>query len=1658
MNKKSKDGQVSQKSSRSTSKTESVKPKAGDQSKLLATPQIIAIGASAGGLEPFERFFDATPIESGLAFVIIQHLSPSFESMMDELLARHSAMRIEIIQDGMKIEPNAIYLNQPRTEVAIDGSEFKVSSSSEHEGLHLPINLFFESLALQRGHEAIGVILSGTGSDGTLGCEAIKSANGTVFVQEPTSAKFDGMPTSVISKQLADAIDVPERLPGLVLRHVRGDVLPELLQNLYDPNGDPHINLLALLKAEFGTDFTYYKSSTIGRRIQRRLDVRACSDIQSYIEYVTEDPNELKELYRDILIDVTTFFRDPDSFDILNRDVVAALSSKMSEENQIRIWIAGCATGQEAYSVGIAFMEYARQNQLALNIKVLATDVHDQSLNVASAGLYDRNSVKGLRPELLERYFDEIDGNYRVRPNLRRLIVFSRQDLIKDPPFTRLDLICCRNVLIYFKEVAQQKVLSLFHFGLRKDGYLFLGPSETIGKLQSEFYTAHQKWRIFRKLRDIRLAEPVSILPSNGSGSAGADSSGRVVESTSAFDSFGFRPEGRKAFNDAMQSMLTRYAPAGFLLSQSGELAHVFGDAGDYISIIEGSFSRRIVDLIHSDLKITVSTGLERIKMADGNPFNRRVFVTDDQGTRKPVVVSLNKLSEEKQDVGFVLLTIESEKIVPDGSDGSSLAPVEEVQETSDALYLRLDELERDLRFSEESLQSTIEELETSNEELQATNEELMASNEELQSTNEELHSVNEELYTVSAEHQRKIDELTEVTSDLDNLLQGTRIGNIFLNHDLCIRRYTPAAENTFNLRPQDLGRPFSHITYNFEFGGLPELIAQVFSDGKTREREVGVKENSYLLRILRHTNEQDAEHGIIITIFDITALKSAQQDLTDMAGLYADVLADISESIVRWNADDAQVTYCNNVFAQFEGKSVERILGTTVKNYLPDTEFSEVRKKLNDLKSGKFIVIHFSKTDASGKKRILKGAVRAIGNGDSKGAEFQCTMFDVTDDTAYLHALESLIDVTGNVDDDYLSRIYKFLETGANYLDIDQGTFVRSHDQKFTIETYYGENKADYPLNTDLDLAQSMCSVVAETQSDFSVSDILSSEHQNHPAVDRENLKSFVAAPIFVAGQFYGAICFFSSQKAMVPAFSEQQVSFVKLLGQWLSYKVERRTQLEALRRSEEELALIFNNVPARIWYKDAHNRILRLNKTAADSMGLSIEAATGADTYDLFPEIAKKYHDDDLAVINSGNPIYGMLEEYIPANGPRGWINTDKIPHNDVQTGDQNLLVISTDVTDLKNSEVNLAGLNKELKQQRENYLYLYRNTPVMMHSIDAEGNILEVSNHWLTKLGYERAEVIGKKSSEFLSEASRKRAIEEILPQFWKDGYCLDIAYEFIRKDGSLLEVELSGTIDTSHESSTRTLGVLVDVSERNRAWDELEEKNQELQMANEGLNRFAYVASHDLQEPLRKIRQFGDLLDEECGEKLNEDGHYFLDVMRNSASRLSRLISDLLAYSRTSNAELKLQKLDLSDIVTDAISSMEVIVKETDAKIEIGNLPTVSADQTMVTQLFSNLLSNAVKYRDETRQPIIKFECEPKNGGCEIRITDNGIGIRQENMSDIFDPFTRGYTGTTQSGTGIGLAICKSVCDRHGWSIKASSELGSGAVFTIGIKSV
>ncbi len=863
-----------------------------DNSHSMETPNtpshVIGIGASAGGLEAIESFFKVMPSNSGVAFVVIQHLSPDHKSLMAELLSKRTRMPVHRAEDGMLVEKDSVYLIPPNRNLRLFHGRLLLSEQDrEARGVNLPIDIFLRSLAEDQGAKAVAVILSGTGSDGSGGIRAIKEELGMVMVQAEETAAFDGMPRSAIATGLVDFVLAPEEMTGQLLSYLKHPYAhKDKVESTLLSDEDGLSRIFALLREHKKIDFTYYKPSTIVRRIERRMAVNQIHELNDYVRYLESYPTEITRLHKDLLIGVTSFFRDREAFDVI-KGCLPQLLRDVSER-EIRIWVAGCSTGEEAYSLAIATQELLETEGLKREIKIFATDVDRDAILESSSGLYAESAVVQIDAGLLAKYFYRKEEGFQISRQIREMVVFAQHNLIKDPPFTNVDLISCRNLLIYLQPMLQKRVLELFNFALNSQGLLFLGSSETTGEMSEYFVPLDHKWRIYRsrgRRRQAQLSEPALTFDANR---------WRTLGSRIARGATMQMQEEERLLERLVENVAGDYLPFCMVISETLELMHVVGPAEDYLRFPTGKVVNDISKLVNKDLAIPLTTGLQKAFKKNEELTYSNIHLRQKEKSQV-VNMRLKPMSGKKGQIAMVTVFIEEVRRKEDGDPESS-----ETYDVGKEAQQRIIDLENELQFTRENLQATVEELETSNEELQATNEELLASNEELQSTNEELQSVNEELYTVNSEYQGKITELTEANNDLDNLLANTRVASLFLDENLDLRRFTPEAAQLFRVMEQDMGRPISHLAHGLKDLDVQAIARQVQATGESVERSVTATDGGrYLFRMFPYQIAPNNFAGVVLTFVDMSRLHQAQEDLQESEIRLDTLLAAMPDSYV---------------------------------------------------------------------------------------------------------------------------------------------------------------------------------------------------------------------------------------------------------------------------------------------------------------------------------------------------------------------------------------------------------------------------------------------------------------------------------------------------------------------------------------------------------------------------------------------------------------------------------------------------------------------------------------------------------------------------------------------------------------------------------------
>ena len=833
------------------SKTSTKKVKGSETS---ATKLIIGLGASAGGLEALQQFFDSMPSGSNMSFVVIQHLSPDYKSLLAEILGKHTEMEVLQAENAMVVLPNHVYLIPPKNNMVLrDGKLFL--KEYVHGSINHPIDIFFASLAEEMKERSIAVVLSGTGSDGTSGIKVIKEQAGLVIVQDPSSAKFDGMPKSAINTGLADFVLTPREIADEIMNFCNYPTViqPEESTEIFSDE-EQLARIYAILRKQCGIDYTHYKRTTVTRRIERRMVVTHKNNLGDFVDMLESNDDEARVLGREILIGVTNFFRDAPYFEKLKHKAIYDIISRTSDLDTIRVWVAGCSTGEEAYSIAILFHEALEEQNLRREVKIFATDVDTKAVDTASKGLYNESIIDDVSSDRLLKYFIKKGDQYRISKELRKMIVFAPHNMFTDPPFGKLDLISCRNVLIYFQPILQKTLFSIFNSALKDGGYLFLGKSETASDFSDVFRPVCTTEKIYMHVGEGKIPDGISSTFT-------APLLQPVTHTSSTMQS---RDEDASSQEVIYTHFLEKFLPPAVVLNEHNDVLHFFGNYGEFLHIAPGKASFNIFNLINDDLSLAVSTALNRCR-TEGVPVTYTdVTVGSSEGVAHHVDMTVQPLNGYKDmPSGLVALLCSEHKTIE--AEG-----VTEKYDIDKTAARRISDLENELQHSQNDLKATIGELETVNEELQAANEELLTANEELQSSNEELQSVNEELYTVNAEYQQKLDELTDMTNDLSNFLSSTMIGILFLDSKLNIRKFTEYIGREFNIMDHDIGRPLQIICHSFTDDSIIDDAKTVLKNLIPIDREIKAANNkSYNLRVAPYRTTDNTIKGVVVTIID---------------------------------------------------------------------------------------------------------------------------------------------------------------------------------------------------------------------------------------------------------------------------------------------------------------------------------------------------------------------------------------------------------------------------------------------------------------------------------------------------------------------------------------------------------------------------------------------------------------------------------------------------------------------------------------------------------------------------------------------------------------------------------------------------------------------
>jgi Methylase of chemotaxis methyl-accepting proteins len=833
---------------------------------------IAGLGASAGGIQAFKEFFQHVPEKSGIAYVVILHLSPDHDSKLAEVLQSTTKIPVRQVTEKIKVEPNHVYVVPPNKHLTMEDGYIVVSPNMQIEDRRAPVDIFFRTLAEEHGTRAIAIILSGTGANGSMGIKRVKERGGAAFVQNPREAEFNEMPRNSIATGMIDEVLNVSELPAKIISYKNslGKIqISEEAEQRPEDQQQALREIFTEIRVRTSHDFSNYKRPTLLRRIERRINIHGLPDLPSYVEYIRQKPEEINSLLKDLLISVTNFFRDKKAFEIIESEILPVLLKEMTSEKQLRIWVAGCATGEEAYSLGILCAELTNGVIDGPKVQIFATDIDEAAIAHAREGLYSINDLADVSPVRLSRFFIREGDAYRIRREVRETVMFAMHNFLKDPPFSHLDIISCRNVMIYLNHVAQERVTETFHFALNPGGYLILGSSESVDGATDLYAPYNRENHIFQSRQVTKRAYPIpEAVPTFHINKPRITSTEEQENKTL----------DRISFGDLHQQLLEQYAPPSLVVNEEYDIVHMSDRAGRYLQITGGEPTKNLLKLIRQELRLELRSALYQAVQRHSAVEAKGLKINNNEGTETINIHVRPVLRPGDTARGFLLVLFEQ-----------TAGNVEqEIIITSDVPIARhleeeLIQLKSELRTSIEQHEFQAEELKGSNEELQAMNEELRSSAEELETGKEELQSINEELRTVNQELKVKIEEATLTSNNLQNLINSTDIGTIFLDRSLRVVLFTPTARNIFNLIPADYGRPLSDITGKLVYHNLIDDAETVLQKLITMEQEIETLDNKfYLMRISPYRTTEDRINGVVLSFIDITERKEAEQLLQE--------------------------------------------------------------------------------------------------------------------------------------------------------------------------------------------------------------------------------------------------------------------------------------------------------------------------------------------------------------------------------------------------------------------------------------------------------------------------------------------------------------------------------------------------------------------------------------------------------------------------------------------------------------------------------------------------------------------------------------------------------------------------------------------------------
>ncbi|SKB29683.1 chemotaxis protein CheB [Daejeonella lutea] len=1585
---------------------------------------IVGIGASAGGLEAIHEFFDHMPASSNFSFVIIQHLSTDYKSLLVELVSKHTHMKVFEAQDNMTIQQDCVYIIPNNKLMTVSHGKLKLSMRSDVKSPNTAIDIFLNSLGRDQKDKSIAIILSGTGTDGTKGIEVIKECGGMVMVQEPSSAKFDGMPNSAITSGNADHILVPKEMPDQLFKFVNEEPINIMKDGKIDEEQLDEI--FRLVYRENGHDFNLYKTPTIVRRITRRMNDRNVRELPDYITILKGDSEEVKLLGNDFLIGVTRFFRDKQAFAILESKIIPEILSGKEDGSVLKVWVCACSTGEEAYSVAITVNKCVEISGKNIEIKIFATDVDGASLDIASANRFPLNISEDVPADILKKYFNREHKHYSVIPSIRKQIVFAKHDVIKSPPFIKNDLVTCRNMLIYMNSILQTKILSTFHFSLSAGGYLFLGPSETGSLLKDGFVEVSSKWKFYKKsglinyssLNSYQVEERIRSLPLQRKDSPKSIGSNSSVE------------------NDFKSFLMADLGYAGIYIDNNHVIRDVVGNYKKFLSLPDDQIELNVLKMVPKTVAVLLNTGIRRAQK-ERKTVHLHNLVLDKSKKGQQFNVSIRK--PESDDLhGYTLLAF-SESFM-DYPASEELKSIPEDSRHNEFIL----ELEAELSETRTNLQMAVEEMETTNEELQSSNEELLSANEELQSSNEELQSLNEELHTLNTEHQMKIKELVDLNDDLDNYFKAIDTGFIFLNTNLTIRKFNPAVIDMVNLIEADIGRSFEHISNNVLNENLTAEIHMVMANGKPMQKEVELKNGlRCLMKVMPYVRKDKQIDGVIISFVDITELAELSNIVTSVLNASnSGIFAFASLRNRTGKVTDFQCISCNYSAAELMETTKERLEGASMLEHMSQLTQAKLFDRYAEVANGgseyKTELVINSKWYQLVAVRMGDGLVLNLTDTTATKSAEQRLRKNYND---LIDAREKLKSLNLELEDRITERTKELSESEERFKLVSTATNDTIWDWDLASNSIWRNENYELMFGYKVDEQSKKPAFWFETI------------HED----DRDRIKESV----------YSAINKKSDQWSEQYRFRKANGDYAFVLDRGRILKDEYNTpfrvvgstiDITQLIETEQKLAqsqgkfrkIFESNVIGMTFASLKTGEIFEANQAFLHMVGYTIEELKASPkiwtqlTPPEFHDVTRKAIEE----VGSTGSSVPFQKQFIRKNGEAFWVLAGSAIL-DEKEGDE-VVTFIIDINAQKESEKKKNDLQQLIIKQKDQFYSMFQHAPALITIRSGEELRYQyVNDAFRTFDGQEH--YIGKTAREAGSEFADSE-IEEIslnvlktgvpytsnsvkVSRKEKNGDPKDSWYDFTITPVFSDEGEIDGVAFFGFDVTDLVLG--------KQAVQELMQRKDE----------FLSIASHELKTPITSIKlslQIANRLLK--SEKPVEHLEQFIIKATRQGDRLNQLVQDLLDVTRIQGGKMlfNYSTFDSENLIIECVEDVEEESQTHQIKIIKNVSASITADMSRIGQVVVNFLSNAIKYSPEATE--VEVYSEVVGDRFKLSVKDFGIGIPDDKQQRIFDRFYRVQESSVKfSGLGLGLYISAEIIRRHNGTIGVNSIENEGSEF-------